>query len=246
MTEYGLIGYPLTHSFSPAYFNRKFKEGKIDAVYHAFPLEKIDSIKQLLADHPNLKGMNVTIPYKGSVIPLLNSIDDAALQIGAVNCISIEGGITKGHNTDVIGFKQSLLPLLKPQHKHALVLGTGGAAKAVTHVLGELGINYKMVSRDTPGLSRYTDLDDDTIAKHKLIINTTPLGMYPRTDECPPISYSAIGHDHLLFDLIYNPAETKFLANGKAQGAAIKNGFEMLELQAEASWQIWTHNYPTV
>jgi shikimate dehydrogenase len=243
--EYGLVGYPLTHSFSPAYFNSKFQQEGIDAVYHSFPIPDISHLPQLLQTHPQLHGLNVTIPYKQSVISYVKELDAVAETIGAINCIAIHNGSTKGYNTDVIGFEQSLLPLLQPQHTHALVLGTGGASKAVTYVLDKLGINYQMVSRtEGAGCMSYNDLSDALIATHTLIINTTPLGMNPDIDVMPAIQFRSIGTGHLLYDLIYNPEETLFLKTGRLQGAQTKNGLEMLHLQAEAAWQIW--NQPTV
>lgn len=239
---YGLIGYPLSHSFSPGYFKEKFAKVEIDAVYRLFPLANIKELPQLLAKYPSLSGLNVTIPYKEQVIPFLDDIDNAAKAIGAVNCIKISNGQLKGYNTDVIGFEHSLAPLLQPQHTKALVLGTGGAAKAVAYVLGKLNINYQLVSSsDKTGTIAYRDISTDTIEEHKLIINTTPLGMHPNTDACPDIPYSALGETHLLYDLIYNPEETTFLKKGNAQGATTKNGYEMLVLQAEASWDIWNN-----
>lgn len=239
---YGLIGYPLLHSFSPGYFKEKFAKAEIDAVYRLFPLANIKKLPQLLAKYPSLSGLNVTIPYKEQVIPFLDDIDNAAKAIGAVNCIKISNGKLKGYNTDVIGFEHSLVPLLQPQHTKALVLGTGGAAKAVAYVLGKLNINYQLVSSsDKTGTIAYRDISTDTIEEHKLIINTTPLGMHPNTDACPDIPYSALGETHLLYDLIYNPEETTFLKKGNAQGATTKNGYEMLVLQAEASWDIWNN-----
>ncbi len=243
--EYGLIGYPLTHSFSPSYFNSKFQCEGIDAVYHSFPIPDIGHFASLLQTHPHICGLNVTIPYKQSVISYLNELDIVAEAIGAVNCISIINGSAKGYNTDVIGFKESLLPLLQRHHTHALVLGTGGASKAVTYVLAKLGIAYEMVSRTKgPENLTYNDLTDELITAHRLIINTTPLGMHPDMDKVPPIPFTSIGSEHLLYDLIYNPEETLFLKMGKMHGAQTKNGLEMLHLQAEAAWRIW--NQPTV
>ncbi len=237
---YGIIGYPLSHSFSPAYFKKKFADQLIDAVYEPFPLTGIDQFAPLLAAHPQLAGLNVTIPYKESVIPCLDEIDPVVSEIGAVNCISIMNGRTIGFNTDVVGFELSLIPLLQPQHTDALVLGTGGSSKAVAYVLKQLGISFRFVSRTTKdGCLSYNGLDAGIINAHKLIINTTPLGMYPAVDGMPPIPFDAIGQQHLLYDLIYNPDETRFLQQGMMNGAAIKNGFEMLQLQAEAAWDIW-------
>lgn len=238
--QYGLIGYPLSHSFSPAYFAAKFAQQGIDAVYDLYPLEDVKELHALVQNTPGLKGLNVTIPYKESVIPLLDELDADAKAIGAVNCIKIENGKTTGYNTDAIGFEESLKPLLRPQHSHALVLGTGGASLAVVTVLKKLGINWRYVSRaKQDGSYTYDELNADILSQYKLIINTTPLGMSPNTDTCPALPYEAIGRDHLLYDLVYNPAETLFLSKGKPQGAAIKNGLEMLELQADASWRIW-------
>jgi shikimate dehydrogenase len=237
---YGIIGFPLEHSFSPAYFKKKFADQRIDAEYRAFPLKDISQLNGLLNPLAGIRGLSVTIPYKQAVIPFLDEVDDVAQQVGAVNCIAIRNGRKKGYNTDVIGFEQSLVPLLHAHHTHSLVLGTGGAAKAVTYVLAQLGIKHQSVSRDKKNGIPYNELTTDTIDHHKLIINTTPVGMYPHVDEAPPIPYDAIGPQHLLYDLIYNPEETKFLASGRAMGTAIKNGYEMLHLQAEAAWNAWT------
>ena len=237
--QYGLIGYPLEHSFSPAWFAEKFAREGVAATYKAYPLEHIEVIEDLLDNYP-LKGINVTIPYKNSVIEHLHELDLVAAEIGAVNCIDIRNRRRKGYNTDVIGFEKSLVPLLSSQHTKALVLGTGGSARAVNYVLGRLGIEHTSVSRHlTEGVLAYAELTPDIIAGHTVIINTTPLGMSPKTDDAPAILYDAIGSNHLLYDLIYNPEETKFLQLGKAQGATVKNGYEMLVLQAEASWEMW-------
>jgi shikimate dehydrogenase len=238
--QYGLIGFPLTHTFSPAYFAHKFASMGIDAHYKAYPLTHIDGLQALITGMPTLRGLNVTIPYKESVMPLLHEIDTDAAMVGAVNCIDIKGGRTKGYNTDVIGFRESLLPLLLPFHTQALVLGTGGAAKAVAHVLGKLGINFRTVSRTASvDMLNYNDLKATILAQYKLIINCTPVGIYPHLDECPLPSMDGIGPHHLLYDLIYNPLETRLLQYGRELGAATKNGLEMLHLQAEASWDIW-------
>lgn len=235
---YGLIGYPLSHSFSPAYFKNKFATERIDAVYRAYPIPAIEDLPELISTNPSIKGLNVTIPYKEQVLHYLDEIDVAAETIGAVNCIKITGGRLIGYNTDYIGFADSLRPLLRKQHTHALVLGAGGAAKAVTYALHQLGIDCIIVSRRSGDIT-YDNLNDDIIQSHKLIINTTPLGMYPDANQCPTLPYNAIGQAHLLYDLIYNPEETLFLKHGSGAGAIIKNGYEMLMLQAEASWQIW-------
>ncbi|HEY1165372.1 MAG TPA: shikimate dehydrogenase [Chitinophaga sp.] len=241
MKVFGLIGYPLSHSFSKGFFAEKFqKEGVNDCVYENFPLEDISQFPALLEQQPDLRGLNVTIPYKEAVLPWLDELSPAAEQIKAVNCIQFHEGIRIGFNTDVMGFKRSLQPLLKPHHTNALVLGTGGAAKAVMFVLQELNIPYTVVSRRAHnGVITYNMLDKDIMTAHTIIINTSPLGMYPQVDAAPPIPYELITKHHLLYDLIYNPAETLFLKQGAAKGAAIKNGHEMLVLQAEASWDIW-------
>lgn len=240
---YGLIGYPLAHSFSPAYFKKKFADQNIDAIYEAFTLEDVSYFPDLLNANPNLKGLNVTIPHKETVIFYLDELDSTASEIGAVNTITLKNGIKKGYNTDAAGFEQSLIPLLASQHKHALILGTGGSSKAVAYVLRQLGIAYRFVSRkQQPGCLTYPELTPEIIAQHKLIVNTTSLGLYPYIDGAPSIPYESLTAHHLLYDVIYNPEETKFLSLGKAQGATIKNGFEMLQLQAEASWGIWSKN----
>ncbi|MEI8280380.1 MAG: shikimate dehydrogenase [Bacteroidota bacterium] len=237
---YGLIGYPLTHSFSPDYFAKKFAAEQIDASYTAFPLPNIKTFTKFLLSHNELRGLNVTIPYKSAIIPYLDDLSEAATTIGAVNCIDIRNGIKKGHNTDIIGFEKSLQPLLKSQHDRALILGSGGASLAVAYVLSKLGIPYTVVSRQHIHESvTYASLIESTIAENKLIINTTPLGTYPSINTAPPIPYSAISKQHLLYDLVYNPEETLFLKEGKKRGAIIKNGWEMLHIQAEASWEIW-------
>lgn len=237
---YGLIGFPLGHTFSPGYFNSKFAREGIEAEYKAFPLASVSELPQLLELYPHLAGLNVTTPYKEQVISLLDECDEASAPIGAVNCIKITDGRTKGYNTDIIGFEQSLLPLLRPAMDKAIVLGTGGAAKAVRFVLEKLNIIYLSVSRNAgEGIITYNELDSGIIAAHKLIINTTPLGMYPSTESYPPIEYDAVTDRHLLYDLVYNPEETIFLQKGRRHGATVKNGMEMLEIQAEASWAIW-------
>lgn len=248
MDCYGIIGYPLGHTFSPGYFSKKFSDEGIDAIYKSFPLEQITELPELLQRQTELRGLNVTIPYKEAAIQYLDELDAAARAVGAINCIRIQDGRTKGYNTDITGFEHSLLPLLQPHHKQALILGAGGAAKAVAFVLGKLGINFRKVSRSgQPEVASYDDLTTELVAAHTLIINTTPLGMYPDIYSFPPIPYNAVSAEHLLYDLVYNPAETRFLSLGKANGAIVKNGMEMLHLQADASWQIWTRGYkPTV
>lgn len=239
MKLFGLIGYPLSHSFSKRYFTQKFESEKIDAQYENYPLKAIEEFPALIKNY-NLSGINVTIPYKQDVIPYLDSMSEEAKKIGAVNTIQIRDGKLKGNNTDCYGFEQSLLPFLKPSHKHALVLGTGGASKAVVFVLDKLGIEWKYVSRTKfSNVLTYKEINAEIVKSHPLIINTTPLGMYPNVEECPEIDYDAIGENHLLYDLVYNPEETLFLQKGKSKGATIKNGLEMLHLQAEKAWEIW-------
>ncbi|GEP96302.1 shikimate dehydrogenase family protein [Chitinophaga cymbidii] len=241
MRLFGLIGFPLSHSFSKGFFTEKFeKEGITGCRYENFPIPDIGQFPLLWKEHPQLEGLNVTIPYKQVVIPFLDELSEAAQAIGAVNCVRLKDGRLKGHNTDVTGFRRSLEPLLKPQHTKALILGAGGAAKAVKFALQQLGITYTEVSRKyCNGTIGYEAISKEIMDAHPLIINTTPLGMYPNVAEAPPIPYHFINEDHLLYDLVYNPAETQFMQQGAARGAAVKNGHEMLILQAEASWEIW-------
>lgn len=241
MRLFGLIGFPLSHSFSKGFFTEKFEKESITGCrYENFPIPDIGQFPSLWKEHPQLEGLNVTIPYKQVVIPFLDELSEAAQAIGAVNCVRLKDGRLKGHNTDVTGFRRSLEPLLKPHHTKALVLGAGGAAKAVKFALQQLGIAYTEVSRKYfNGTIGYEAIGKEIMEAHPLIINTTPLGMYPNVAEVPPIPYHFINEDHLLYDLVYNPAETQFMQQGAARGAAVKNGHEMLILQAEASWEIW-------
>lgn len=241
MRNFGLIGYPLSHSFSKGYFTEKFqREGLPDCRYENYPLPSVEGLSGLIARTEGLEGLNVTIPHKEAVIAQIGELDEAARQIGAVNTLVIRDGKTKGFNTDVVGFERSLRPLLQGHHGQALILGTGGASKAVAYCLSALGIGFRLVSRrPASGLLTYEALTAEIMQHYRLIINTTPLGTSPRVDRCPPIPYDCLGEAHLLYDLVYNPAETLFLRKGKAQGATIKNGYEMLVLQAEASWAIW-------
>jgi len=243
MKVYGLIGYPLSHSFSKGFFAEKFaREGIRDCMYESFPIPEIGDLPALLAQYSDLQGLNVTIPYKQAVMSYLDELSPAAAQIGAVNCIHFKDGRKIGYNTDAIGFRRSLEPLLQPHHNKALVLGTGGAAKAVQYVLEGLNIPYKLVSRQASADAiSYDQLDAATMASHTLIINTTPLGMYPNVSAAPALPYEQLTDKHLLYDLIYNPAVTAFLQQGADRGATIKNGHEMLILQAEASWEIWNN-----
>lgn len=241
MRLFGLIGFPLTHSFSRKYFTEKFKkEGIPGCRYELFPLESIEELPALLAQHPELEGLNVTIPYKKEV---LRYLDTSTLPDGlrACNCIRIRGDRREAYNTDYLGFEKSLVPLLRPHHRKALVLGNGGATVAVVFALRRLGIDPVIVSRALHNGSAltYAQLEPSTVAEHTLIINTTPLGMHPNADTCPAIPYGALTPLHLLYDLVYNPAKTLFLQKGEERGAVIKNGEEMLVLQAEESWRIW-------
>jgi shikimate dehydrogenase len=247
MKTYGLIGYPLSHSFSKKYFTEKFlNEGIEGNQYELFPIEYIDSISRLLAENPSLCGLNVTIPHKVAVLPFLNEMDEAAEKIGAVNCISIKEKngekYLKGYNTDAFGFEASLKPLLEKHHTKALVFGDGGAAKAVKYVLDKLHIDYKIVVRKAiPNAILYEEITPEILASHTLLINTTPLGMSPNVDTFPDIDYNILGAKHLAYDLVYNPLETTFLIKAAQQGAVIKNGLEMLYQQAEKAWSIWNN-----
>ncbi len=245
MRTFGLIGYPLTHSFSQGYFSDKFKNEGIEARYLNFPIASISDFRGLLEQHPYLAGLNVTIPYKEQILPYLDELDDEAARIGAVNVIKIiwqnKKPVLKGYNSDVKGFFNALKPLLQPWHGKALILGTGGASKAVAHGLLNAGILYRFVSRTPKGPSQvnYEALTPEIISEYKLIINTSPLGMFPDIKNCPPLPYDAITEQHLIFDLIYNPETTLFMKRASENGAVVKNGLEMLHLQAEEAWQIW-------
>lgn len=240
---FGLLGKNISYSFSKSYFSEKFTNLKIkNSIYRNFDISKIEDFKTILKQNKKLKGLNVTIPYKQQIIPFLDSLDPTALEIGAVNTIRFTNSNTlKGFNTDAVGFENSLRPLLKKHHQKALILGTGGASKAITFVLKKLQIDFKLVSRKAEGTNiiTYKDLDQELIEKYHLIINCTPVGTSPNLEECPDIPYQFLSDKHLLYDLIYNPAVTTFLSKGREQGTIIKNGLEMLELQAEESWRIW-------
>ena len=280
---YGLLGYPLGHSFSRAFFTEKFAREGIHAEYLNFEVPSIDALPQLLAEHPTLRGFNVTIPYKQTVIPYLDELSDEARAIGAVNVIRIspaprsprggesckspeevakrnailphtrgvrEGLYLKGYNSDIIGFMDSIRPLLQPHHKRALVLGTGGASKAICRGLEKLGIEWHYVSRKRPvtvpegspeGLFTYSDVTPALLADYTVIVNCTPLGMYPNIDTAPTIPYAALSPWHLLYDLVYNPEVTEFMRQGRRYGATVKNGLEMLHRQAIASWEFWNN-----
>ena len=242
---YGLIGFPLGHSFSENFFNQKFNSEGIDAKYTNFEIPNIDEIKNVIKENPNLNGLNVTIPYKERVIPFLDEIDQMAAEIGAVNVIKFirtkNNGIKlKGYNSDIIGFCDSLKPMLNSNHTHALVLGTGGAAKAISCGLKSLGIEPLYVSRTKKdGAITYEELIPEIMDKYRVIVNTSPIGMYPHVDSCPNIPYELLTPNHLCYDLIYNPDVTMFMKKSQQYGAIVKNGLEMLLLQAFAAWEIW-------
>jgi shikimate dehydrogenase len=245
MRKYGLIGYPLGHSFSKTYFTRKFlTEGIIDCSYDNFPLTSLELFPKLLDDEPDLAGLNVTIPYKSEIFRFLSSVDPEAAEIGAVNVLKIrrEGKKTgiSGFNSDVTGIRDSLLPYIDRDLTDAIILGTGGSSRAVRYVLMKSGINVILVSRNRkPGILGYSDLDAEILARARLIVNTTPLGMFPGTGSRPDINYSLLGEKHILFDLVYNPEFTLFLKSGIERGCKVITGLKMLHSQAERSWQIW-------
>lgn len=246
MKQFGLIGYPLSHSFSEDYFKDKFRKENIsDKVYQLFPIKRIEQFPGLVLETPSLVGLNVTIPYKESVIQYLDELDEVARDIGAVNCIKIDRYSREnkliGYNTDVIGFEKTLKPYLKSWHQHAIILGTGGSSKAVAYGLKKLGITFTFISRSPREKSTigYASLTQAIIQNNFLIINTTPLGMFPGIQNFPPIPYEYLTGQHLLFDLIYNPGKTIFLQKGELQGATILNGLQMLHIQAEKSFEIW-------
>ena len=244
MDKYGLIGYPLGHSFSINYFNQRFADEGINAKYMNFEIPTIDDLAEVLDSNPELKGLNVTIPYKQKVMEYLDSISPEARAIGAVNVIRVihEGNntILKGYNSDVIGFTQSIEPMLEDCHKKALILGTGGASKAINYGLKSLGLETVFVSRyRRPGTICYEDITPEVVKEYNVIVNCTPLGMFPKTEECPALPYEAMDENNILYDLIYNPDETLFMKKGAERGANVKNGLEMLLLQAFASWEFW-------
>jgi len=243
MKHYALIGYPLGHSFSKTYFEQKFATEKIEQCsFELFSIENIAEIKTILHNNINLQGLAVTIPHKQNIIPYLTNISNEANVIGAVNCIKVQDGKLIGYNTDVVGFENSLKPLLQKHHTRALVLGTGGASKAVQYVLQKLGINFLLVSRaksNQQNTITYNDINESVIENNTIIINTTPVGMSPNDHEMPNLPYHLLTPKHLLYDLIYKPAKTQFLQKGQSQGCTTKNGFEMLQLQAEENWKIW-------
>jgi shikimate dehydrogenase len=252
---FGLIGFPLTHSFSEKYFAEKFKRENIaDADYKLFPIASIEKLPELIAVNPDLIGLNVTIPYKEKIIPFLDELDEIAKTVGAVNTILITRPsppfsvprpfFLKGYNTDVYGFRQSIKPFLTSAHERALILGTGGASKAIEFVLNQIGVECIFVSREKKKIAgktilTYDELNSYVIDSCKLIVNCSPVGTFPDINEFPNLPYGSITKEHLLYDLVYNPAETEFLERGKAQGAETMNGLDMLKLQAEKAWEIW-------
>lgn len=247
MKKYGLIGYPLRHSFSIGYFNEKFHAEGIDAEYINFEIPSIDNFMEVIAENPTLEGLNVTIPYKEKIIPYLDDLDKDTAAIGAVNVIKVVRKKNKvkliGYNSDIIGFTQSVEPLLQSHHKKALILGTGGAAKSVFHGLKNLGVEGMYVSRTKQkNMLTYEELTPDIMQEYTVVVNCTPLGMYPKVDFCPDIPYNLLTPNHLLYDLLYNPNITLFMKKGMEQGAVTKNGLEMLLLQAFAAWDIWNQS----
>ena len=253
MTTYGLIGYPLGHSFSRKFFTEKFEQEDIDAQYLNFEIPSIEEFPNIIASHPELRGLNVTIPYKQQVMQYLDEISPEAKAIGAVNVVRCQPSTVNcqpkltGYNSDVIGFVESIKPLLKPHHQKALILGTGGASKAIHYGLEEkLGMETLFVSRKLSTVNcqlstiTYNDITKDLLQDYTVIVNCSPVGMFPHVGECPALPYEAMNENHLLYDLVYNPLETLFMKKGAAQGATVKNGLEMLHLQAIASWEFWT------
>lgn len=241
---YGLIGKSLAHSFSANYFNEKFQKENIEESYKLFPIDSVNEALNLIGSHPDLKGFNVTIPYKQEIIPLLDEVSPEAEEIGAVNVVKIsrigDRVLTKGFNTDIIGFRESLIPHLHKKIKSALILGTGGASKAIAFVLKQLDIPFTFVSRNSgDNKIAYEELSPDLITNNLLIVNTTPVGMFPDVNRFPPIPYESLTSDHICFDLIYNPEMTEFMKKSRLKGATVVNGLGMLYGQAEAAWNIW-------
>ena len=247
MTTYGLIGYPLGHSFSRKFFTEKFAKEGIDAQYLNFEIPSIEEFPNIIKNNPTLKGLNVTIPYKQQVMQYLDDISEEAKAIGAVNVVKCQLSTVNcqlhltGYNSDVIGFVNSIKPLLKPHHKKALILGTGGASKAIHYGLTKkLSMETLFVSRTArEGMITYEEVTSEVLKEYEVIVNCSPVGMYPHVDECPALPYEAMNENNLLYDLVYNPLETLFMKKGAAQGATVKNGLEMLHLQAIASWEFW-------
>ena len=247
MTTYGLIGYPLGHSFSRKFFTEKFAKEGIDALYLDFEIPSIEEFPEIIKNNPTLRGLNVTIPYKQQVMQYLDDISEEAKAIGAVNVVKCQLSTVNcqlhltGYNSDVIGFVESIKPLLKPHHKKALILGTGGASKAIRYGLEKkLGMKTLFVSRSArEGMITYEEVTAEVLKEYEVIVNCSPVGMYPHVDECPALPYEAMNENNLLYDLVYNPLETLFMKKGAEQGATVKNGLEMLHLQAIASWEFW-------
>jgi len=244
INKYGLIGYPLSHSFSPSFFKKKFEKEGISAEYLAYPIDRVSDFKELIQQ--GLKGLNVTIPYKEQVIPYMDELDESAASISAVNTIKVEEGRLIGYNTDVYGFQESLTRLELPftfENSKSLILGAGGAAKAISYVLDKLGSQVTVVSRTRrPGVDKlFEEPGSGELCDYSIVVNTTPLGMAPNTEASPPINYEEFSETMLAYDLIYNPAKTQFLARAEKQGAKIMNGMDMLILQAEKSWEIWNN-----
>lgn len=240
MTKFGIIGYPLGHSFSKGFFTEKFARESIDAQYLNFEIPDVTMLPDVLRNNPELRGLNVTLPHKQAVIPLLDEMSEEAKEIGAVNVIRVRDGRLKGFNSDIIGFTNSIKPLLQPHHRKALILGTGGASKAIRVGLNRLGIEWTYVSRSPgEGMLTYADLTPKLMQDYTVIVNCSPVGMFPKVDAAPAIPYELLSPQHLLFDLVYNPEETLFMKKGRAEGATVKNGLEMLHLQAVASWDFW-------
>jgi shikimate dehydrogenase len=248
LRQFGLIGFPLSHSFSQGFFTEKFlNEGIAHAAYLNYPIEHIDQFHSLWKQDPNLEGLNVTIPYKKAVIPFLDHASSVVQEIAACNCIRKLNGQLYGYNTDVIGFEQSLAPYLKPDHKAAYILGTGGASAAVAWVLKKLQIPFQIVSRTAgAGVISYESITHQDMQAHTLIINTSPVGTFPNVNDAPAIPYEALTSQHHLYDLVYNPAQTLFLKNGLEKGATVQNGLEMLHIQAAKSWEIWNSPVPFI
>ncbi|MEO6732060.1 MAG: shikimate dehydrogenase [Ferruginibacter sp.] len=243
MKLYGLIGYPLGHSFSKQYFTEKFKrEGLTDCFFEAFSIPSINDFPSIITANPTLKGLGVTIPYKEQVLQFVDELSDEVKHIGATNSIKISGEKLIAYNTDIIGFQQSFSRMLKPNHKKALVLGTGGASKAVQYVLIKSGIDFLVVTRNEvskEGFIQYFNIDQKIISEYNIIINCTPVGMFPHDSVAPNIPYHLLSSEHYLYDLVYKPAKTLFMQKGEANGATVQNGYDMLLIQAEVSWEIW-------
>ena len=240
MKNFGLIGKNISYSFSKTYFTEKFKKENIEAEYHNYDLENIKEFGDVIKETPNLQGLNVTIPYKQEIIPFLDDMAPEVKDIGAVNTIKVDGNKLIGYNTDYIGFSESIKPFLKAHHKKALILGTGGASKAVAYALNKFDIAYKFVSRSSnKNKFGYQDLSEEVMRDYSLIINTTPLGTFPDVEEHPQLPFQHITEKHLVYDLIYNPASTQLMNFSRKQGATVTNGLKMLELQAESAWEIW-------